>query len=210
MKVQIKKAFTLIELLVVISIIALLVSILLPSLQTARELGRRTLCASNLRNFGFGLHLYLVDSNEVFPEVISWFRWGGQAGYDDTTDPSLRVFNAYITDNYKMFHCPSVPDDPYYPYCRYGNDYATCSVYFYGPPKDSYWDRLPTLAGVPQPCDSKWTGDYGIYALPVGTGGETWHDLEQSMNNVVYLDEHVEYEPVTNIWSVYLYPPGVK
>ena len=54
-------AFTLIELLVVISIIALLVAILLPSLSKAREASRRTKCASNLRTRGTSDALWAGD-----------------------------------------------------------------------------------------------------------------------------------------------------
>jgi len=60
-----KKAFTLIELLVVISIIALLMAILLPSLNLARVQGRRVACASNLRNLGLALVSY-VDDNDLW------------------------------------------------------------------------------------------------------------------------------------------------
>jgi prepilin-type N-terminal cleavage/methylation domain-containing protein/prepilin-type processing-associated H-X9-DG protein len=62
-----KKAFTLIELLVVISIIALLIAILLPSLNLAREHGRRVVCASNLRNLGLALVSYVDDNDQWLP-----------------------------------------------------------------------------------------------------------------------------------------------
>ncbi len=61
------KAFTLIELLVVISIIALLISILIPGLAKAGELARRTTCSSNIRQFIFGCHLYANDHDDFLP-----------------------------------------------------------------------------------------------------------------------------------------------
>jgi len=61
------KAFTLIELLVVVAIIALLISILLPSLSRARELAKRSVCASNLRGIGQAMHIYSNENQEWFP-----------------------------------------------------------------------------------------------------------------------------------------------
>lgn len=61
-----KKGFTLIELLVVVAIIALLISILLPSLSRARELAKRAVCGSNQRGIGQGMHIYSNDNEEWF------------------------------------------------------------------------------------------------------------------------------------------------
>src|SRR5437867_1001588 len=61
------RAFTLIELLVVISIIALIIAILLPALSGARETAKRTVCGSNMRQFGMAFGHYANDFDTWFP-----------------------------------------------------------------------------------------------------------------------------------------------
>jgi prepilin-type N-terminal cleavage/methylation domain-containing protein len=62
-----RSGFTLIELLVVVAIIALLISILLPSLAGARKQARAIKCAANLRDVGLAFAAYLGESRSIYP-----------------------------------------------------------------------------------------------------------------------------------------------
>ena len=71
-----KSAFTLVELLVVLAIIGILVALLLPAVQSARESARRTQCTNNLKQIGLAFQLH-HEAVQFFPSGGWGFKWVG-------------------------------------------------------------------------------------------------------------------------------------
>jgi prepilin-type N-terminal cleavage/methylation domain-containing protein len=126
-----RRAFTLVELLVVIGIIAVLISVLLPALQAAREHAMSVQCLSNLRGCGQTLYLYAHQNKGMFPPMAlqspETLVRGGNIGSPDTdpTGPVLPYPNAreaiarivnpgsnpsavpFSPGGVKIFYCPA-------------------------------------------------------------------------------------------------------
>ena len=135
--------FTLIELLVVISIIALLVALLMPALNSARQQVRLTQCMSNLRQLGIASHTYAADYSgrvEVSP------RGHYVEGFDEDGDPTMRKSKwvqswpakwlPYVQDSRDAYTCPARFNQLGMPY---NVNYGTIIV-----PHRSRGDLLPT------------------------------------------------------------------
>ena len=99
-----RRAFTLIELLVVIAIIMLLASLLLPSLQRAQELARRSLCLSQLRHLAIGWRTYVNEHDGVLPSPTTGGGWiDGGNDHDAIRNGLLFPYVGSVG----MYHCPS-------------------------------------------------------------------------------------------------------
>ena len=94
-------AFTLVELLVVVGIIALLVTILMPSLSRALELTRRTICQTNLKALGTGWQIYFQDNNGGIPRLYD----RRSSAYDGSTQFDFLIWTC--NDEAYPQHCNS-------------------------------------------------------------------------------------------------------
>jgi prepilin-type N-terminal cleavage/methylation domain-containing protein/prepilin-type processing-associated H-X9-DG protein len=207
------RGFTLIELLVVVAIIAVLISILVPSLGEARDHAKTILCMSNLKSMGLGIGVYLTDYNGKFISTPPDWVW-----YDD---PDIRKWQAVLTpylggpenhsdrpdtvEDLGVLHCPVTwvknPTDQsietgFMQFYGYGGSYGINNyLYVLDPSNPEY---IP-LENLKHPADTAMICDFFYYywfdsqVITLWRNlAEPWKDGPHGDNlNVLWADLHV-------------------
>lgn len=198
-------AFTLVELLVVISIIVMLLAIMMPSLQKARNQAKKVACLSNMRQMGIVLITYLVDSDNHLPPSSCHL-----------TNPEqywLCILNKYSSAPL-LFRCPSdkakVFIDWSKPLTTQPTD-ARWSSFGINALMDASVYNKTTNIRHPQSCiyiseaPESWTSADHIHpdmweSLDYAKGSVAW-DRHGKTSNYVFTDGHAENLKIEKTWD---------
>jgi prepilin-type N-terminal cleavage/methylation domain-containing protein/prepilin-type processing-associated H-X9-DG protein len=193
-----RKGFTLIELLVVVAIIAVLVALLLPALNSARMKGQQLSCASQLRQVGLGLLQYAGENCDWTPDP-PWTAWDSS---ETATWRSLLFYRKYLPNN-KIFFCPRDNSLASLTNCLPWGSYGLNCYWKF--PAES-WSSI-RLQEVELPAVTYLTGDNNNgdwpLTLPWNPSGGLNLDRHAGWGNVGFVDGHTEPRSMDNV-----YPPS--
>lgn len=213
------QAFTLIELLVVISIIALLIAILLPTLGAARRSAQLTQCGSAMHQIGVGAHAYAADNNDFLPKTLSAlgnsdrvvFPYETRVATSNRVDPNVKdssiaaLWDGGYIETAEIFYCPSQRVDwMTFSYNQDANgnwginpgDWALRMSYMWNPNNDN------TPRGILYDRLDRMPSDYLLAIDTVEDLEKVAHDIEKGFN-ALRADGSVAFESSPDAWSAF-------
>ncbi len=193
------RKFTLIECLITLSIIAVLMSILLPALSKAREKARLNLCQSNLQRIGIAYTVYSYSNDKYYPELKhSGYRYTMGKGTSEVSEEA-RPLNAYSKTG-DFTECPSDKGQPMWEnltncYRGWGSSYtATSGKNIYSVAYVS--GNKPRRINYYSESDKKIvSGDHNLWAnRDWANEMSQWHwQGERRRANLLFQDMHVKF-----------------
>lgn len=176
-------AFTLIELLTVIAIIALLAGLLLPSISRAKEKGRQTACAGNLRQIGQAIAIYASESSQAVPYATNVF---------DRSNSSLAALSNYLGSSYQLFRCPSDGRRPPTSISNFWAFARTTNACSYSHGRTLTWAIAPEMIVTADRVGTSTNG-FELLSPTNGTQGATWAKSNHpDAGNVLMTDGRVQ------------------
>lgn len=221
---KVPAGFTLIELLVVVAIIAVLISILLPSLNSARDYAKTVSCSSNLKQFGLAVNFYVNDNRDSMPLTGNY---PNNQGAQYSSNNWMVLLSKYLPSNTNpngyyaekqgsLWICPSDKRST-------GNKYGDPKLeggYFHSPSyginiflTGYYWNNYPwqikprNIGEITEPTKTPVMSDtdhnWGCYPAHIqdsyGIGFHPFPHYHRNADTFLFVDGHVSVVPNLDI-----------